>query len=369
MSRARIDAARGHGERLEPGRHRASCRSPTRPATELPLARLLRLSLFQVSVGMAAVLLIGTLNRVMIVELGVPAWLVAADGRAAAAVRAVPRADRLPLRHAPLACSAGGACPTSGSARCCSSAAWRSCRSRCSCCPATAPGPRSVGAVVRRARLPAGRRGHAHHADRRPGAGHRPRARRRTAARGGAALRDAAGRHGGQRARLRRAAADFTPTQLVQVVQGAAVADDGAQPRRAVEAGAAQPARLPSPDRAAPPLPRGLGALHRAAAHAGGCWSPSASAPRPSACRTCCSSPMAARSWACRSARPRALTGAVGAAARSPASRSRRAARQRRRSAPPGRARRASSASPPSCCVIFAAPLAVGRAVRASAPR
>jgi BCD family chlorophyll transporter-like MFS transporter len=44
---------------------------------ELPLGRLLRLSLFQVSVGMAAVLLIGTLNRVMIVELGVPAWLVA----------------------------------------------------------------------------------------------------------------------------------------------------------------------------------------------------------------------------------------------------------------------------------------------------
>jgi BCD family chlorophyll transporter-like MFS transporter len=45
--------------------------------TELPLGRLLRLSLFQVSVGMAAVLLVGTLNRVMIVELGVPAWLVA----------------------------------------------------------------------------------------------------------------------------------------------------------------------------------------------------------------------------------------------------------------------------------------------------
>ncbi|MBV9655778.1 MAG: BCD family MFS transporter [Acetobacteraceae bacterium] len=45
---------------------------------ELPMRRLLRLSLFQVSVGMAVVLLIGTLNRVMIVELGVPAWLVGA---------------------------------------------------------------------------------------------------------------------------------------------------------------------------------------------------------------------------------------------------------------------------------------------------
>jgi len=44
---------------------------------DLPLSRLLRLSLFQASVGMALVLLVGTLNRVMIVELGVPAALVA----------------------------------------------------------------------------------------------------------------------------------------------------------------------------------------------------------------------------------------------------------------------------------------------------
>jgi MFS transporter, BCD family, chlorophyll transporter len=43
---------------------------------DLPLSRLLRLSLFQVSVGMSLVLLIGTLNRVMIVELGVSAALV-----------------------------------------------------------------------------------------------------------------------------------------------------------------------------------------------------------------------------------------------------------------------------------------------------
>ena len=45
---------------------------------DLPLARLFRLSLFQVSVGMAVALLNGTLNRVMIVELGVASWLVAA---------------------------------------------------------------------------------------------------------------------------------------------------------------------------------------------------------------------------------------------------------------------------------------------------
>jgi MFS transporter, BCD family, chlorophyll transporter len=43
----------------------------------VPLSQLLRLSLFQVSVGMALVLMVGTLNRVMIVELGVPASLVA----------------------------------------------------------------------------------------------------------------------------------------------------------------------------------------------------------------------------------------------------------------------------------------------------
>ncbi|ABD89321.1 PucC family protein [Rhodopseudomonas palustris] len=43
---------------------------------DLPLSRLLRLSLFQVSVGMSLVLLVGTLNRVMIVELHVPASIV-----------------------------------------------------------------------------------------------------------------------------------------------------------------------------------------------------------------------------------------------------------------------------------------------------
>jgi MFS transporter, BCD family, chlorophyll transporter len=44
---------------------------------ELPMARLLRLSLFQVVIGMVTALLVGTLNRVMIVELQVPAWWVA----------------------------------------------------------------------------------------------------------------------------------------------------------------------------------------------------------------------------------------------------------------------------------------------------
>ena len=44
---------------------------------DVPFSRFLRLSLFQISVGMVQTLFIGTLNRVMIVELGVPASLVA----------------------------------------------------------------------------------------------------------------------------------------------------------------------------------------------------------------------------------------------------------------------------------------------------
>ncbi len=46
-------------------------------STGLPLGQLLRLSLFQISVGMATVMLLGTLNRVMIVELSLSAMVVA----------------------------------------------------------------------------------------------------------------------------------------------------------------------------------------------------------------------------------------------------------------------------------------------------
>ena len=45
--------------------------------TDLPLSRLLRLSLFQISVGMATTLFVGTLNRVMILEMGIHATVVA----------------------------------------------------------------------------------------------------------------------------------------------------------------------------------------------------------------------------------------------------------------------------------------------------
>ena len=45
---------------------------------DLTLSKLVRLSLFQISVGICFVLLNGTLNRLMVVELGRAAWLVSA---------------------------------------------------------------------------------------------------------------------------------------------------------------------------------------------------------------------------------------------------------------------------------------------------
>jgi BCD family chlorophyll transporter-like MFS transporter len=44
---------------------------------DVPLGRLVRLSMFQWSVGIAQTLFFGTLNRVMIVELGIPATIIA----------------------------------------------------------------------------------------------------------------------------------------------------------------------------------------------------------------------------------------------------------------------------------------------------
>ena len=112
---------------------------------DLPLSRLLRLSLFQVSVGMSLVLLVGTLNRVMIVELNVPASIVGIMISLPLIVCAVPRADRLQVRHPPIGAGlAARAVPLQGHAWC-SSAASPSCPSRCWCCPA---------AVKRRVRRP-----------------------------------------------------------------------------------------------------------------------------------------------------------------------------------------------------------------------
>lgn len=78
---ASLDAKIAEGEKRPPLLKTLSIRAlPFADAAskDFPLGQLLRLSLFQVSVGMAAVMLLGTLNRVMIVELSIPAMLVAA---------------------------------------------------------------------------------------------------------------------------------------------------------------------------------------------------------------------------------------------------------------------------------------------------
>lgn len=67
-SRSNIDFWRKYGPRLLPFADAAT--------DDLPLSRILRLALFQVGAGMTFVLLNGTLNRVMIVELGMSAMLV-----------------------------------------------------------------------------------------------------------------------------------------------------------------------------------------------------------------------------------------------------------------------------------------------------
>ena len=77
---------------------------------EAPMSRLLRLSLFQVTVGMALVLVIGTLNRVMIVELGVPATLVSVMVALPLLFAPLRAGDRPPLGLSPLRARVA-ACP------------------------------------------------------------------------------------------------------------------------------------------------------------------------------------------------------------------------------------------------------------------
>ena len=190
---------------------------------ELPLPRLLRLSLFQVSVGMALVLLNGTLNRVMIVELGVPSWLVAlmvslplvfAPFRALIGFRSDTHRSVLGWRRVPyiwfgtllqfggLAIMPFALIVLSGDAN----------------------GPVWIGYVGLRARLPAGRRRPAHDADRGACARDRPRAGGLAAARRRLPLCDAAARHGGERAASSaRCSPISAQVQLIQVIQGAAV--------------------------------------------------------------------------------------------------------------------------------------------------
>ena len=143
---------------------------------ELPLPRLLRLSLFQVSVGMAMVLLNGTLNRVMIVELGISATLVALMVALPLLFAPLARADRPQVRHPPL----GARLAARALYLVRHAAAVRRPRDHA----VRAAGDdrrRPVGPAARRAcrrRSPSCWSAPAcHDADRRPRAGHRPRAR------------------------------------------------------------------------------------------------------------------------------------------------------------------------------------------------
>jgi hypothetical protein len=154
---------------------RASCRSPMLATRRAAARRLLRLSLFQVSVGMAVVLLNGTLNRVMIVELGVPAWLVAlmvalplvfAPFRALIGYRSDVHRSALGWRRVPLHLDRHAA-----AVRRLRDHALRAARAL-----GRYARPRLDRPDRRRPRLPAGRCRPAHHADRRSRARHRSRA-------------------------------------------------------------------------------------------------------------------------------------------------------------------------------------------------
>ena len=268
---------------------------------DVPLGRLVRLSLFQLSVGMVQTLLSGTLNRVMIVELqraGVAGGAVASPSRCSSR-RSARSSASAPTRTA--RCSAGGACRSSGWARCCSSAGWRSCRSRCSCSPATAaPGARRP-ATSAGARVPARRRRRAHHADRRARARHRPRARAAAAARDRAHVPHACCSATWSSAlRARRAAARLhAASELIQVVQGAraltVVLNSWRSGSRRRACAGTEPY---APRRAPRRCSARRGACSPPAAARCGCWSRWRSASSRSTCRTCCSSPTAARSCA-----------------------------------------------------------------------
>ena len=208
--------------------------------TELPLSRLLRLSLFQVSVGMAAVLLIGTLNRVMIVELGVPAWLVAvmvalpliaAPFRAIVGFRSDTHRSMLGWRRVPylwmgtmlqfggLAIMPFALIVLSGDT--------------------TAP-PFLGRAAAALAFLLVGARS-SHRADGWPGAGDRPGTSREAPEGGGVALHDAAAWHGVQCAVLWRPAAALLRASADPGGAGICCRDGSSERDCLVEAGAAKP--------------------------------------------------------------------------------------------------------------------------------
>ena len=218
----------------------------------LPLRQLLRLSLFQVSVGMAAVMLLGTLNRVMIVELGLPALLVAgmialpvliAPFRALLGFRSDTKRSALGLAADPLPVVRGAVAVRRAGDHALRAADPGRLR----------PDPRAVcWARLRGPVLPDDRPGDAHDADRGAGAGRRPRGRRDAAAGGRASLRGVPGGHAGQRAAAGLAAAGLHRAASDPGGAGHGGRDAGAERGRAVEAGGAAPDRPPNAPRRAP---------------------------------------------------------------------------------------------------------------------
>ncbi len=262
---------------------------------ELPLGRLLRLSLFQVSVGMAIVLLNGTLNRVMIVELGVSTLLVSlmvslplvfAPFRVLIGFRSDNHRSVLGWRRVPYIWMGtlvqfggfaimpfallvlSGDRRMSGDLSASSARRWPSCWSVRACTPPRPPALRlatDLAPVEARPRVVAflyvmllfGMVG--------------------SALIFGELLRN------------------FSEIRLIQVVQGVARHPVAAEHLRAVEAGGARPvadvgARASGPNSSIPGPSSAVPAVRSAS------WSRWRSAPPPSRCRTSCWSPMAPRS-------------------------------------------------------------------------
>jgi hypothetical protein len=209
-------------------------------ATEdLPLGRLMRLSMFQWSIGMAAVLLTGTLNRVMIVELGVPTSLVAlmmaipvlaAPFRALIGHRSDTYKSALGVRRVPYIwlgtiLQFGGLAIMPFALLLLQS---------------QTTGPEWAGPAGALARLPAHRHRHAHGADRGSGAGHGPVGGGQPAAGGGADVCDAAGRHADRLDRVCLAAQRLFAADPDQGGSGRRRGHGCAQHHLPLEAGTAQ---------------------------------------------------------------------------------------------------------------------------------
>jgi BCD family chlorophyll transporter-like MFS transporter len=263
---------------------------------DLPLSRLARLSLFQVSVGMAVVLLNGTLNRVMVLEMGQAAWLVSlmvslpllfAPLRALVGFRSDHHRSLLGWRRVPYIW--GGSMTQFGGLAIMPFALI--------VLADPSAGPAWLGPTAAATGLPPGRCGPAHHPDRGTGPGHGPR-HRNTRPRVVALLYVMLllGTIGSALL-FSWLLADFSYLRLIKVIQGAAIVTIVLNTIALWR----QETLIPSARRRtsrARPSTQELARLRAHRAHG-----PPAAGHRPrhrrlSACRTSFSSPTAARCWA-----------------------------------------------------------------------